>query len=249
VNGTWRFVDAPAGALRYYATTASSATPGPAVVLCHELPRLEGGAAEVGRTFPALADRIAAESGWRVLTANLRGTGGSEGEFSAQGWLADLAFFVARELPQEEVFVVGFGLGGALALRLAATEHRVSGVATLGAPADLTGWVRRPQALLDLCRRSGVVHSPGFPDDLAAWAQELVDLQPLAAAGALSERPLLVVHGLDDPEVGPEDARALAEAAGGNGHVELRIVPGAGHWLRADPRVVATLVGWLERWR
>jgi hypothetical protein len=27
----------------------------------------------------------------------------------------------------------------------------------------------------------------------------------------------------------------------------LRIIQGAGHWLRADPRMVATLVGWMDR--
>ena len=65
---------------------------------------------------------------------------------------------------------------------------------------------------------------------------------------ALAGRPLLVVHGTEDDEVPAAAARALADAAT-EGPVELRIVPGAGHWLRADPRVVATLVGWLERQR
>ena len=58
-------------------------------------------------------------------------------------------------------------------------------------------------------------------------------------------RPLLMVHGSDDPDVPLSDARALADAA--TGPSELHTVLGAGHWLRADPRVIAILGGWLER--
>ena len=54
-----------------------------------------------------------------------------------------------------------------------------------------------------------------------------------------------MVHGSDDPDVALTDARALADAA--TGPSELHVVLGAGHWLRADPRVIALLVGWLER--
>jgi putative redox protein len=34
-----------------------------------------------------------------------------------------------------------------------------------------------------------------------------------------------------------------------HGHAELRIVPGAAHDLRHDPRAVAVLLGWLDRQR
>jgi hypothetical protein len=40
------------------------------------------------------------------------------------------------------------------------------------------------------------------------------------------------------------DARVLVDA---HGSAELRIVSGASHDLRLDPRAVAILVGWLER--
>ena len=42
------------------------------------------------------------------------------------------------------------------------------------------------------------------------------------------------------------DPRLLAEA---HGAAELRIVAGAGHRLRHDPRAVAILLGWLDRER
>jgi putative redox protein len=56
---------------------------------------------------------------------------------------------------------------------------------------------------------------------------------------------LLVVHGADDEEVPIADGRRLAELAGPR--AELRVLAGAGHRLRADPRAVALLAGWLER--
>jgi putative redox protein len=41
------------------------------------------------------------------------------------------------------------------------------------------------------------------------------------------------------------DARALADAA--DGQIELRILVGAGHRLRHDPRAIAILLGWMDR--
>lgn len=251
VSTPFEVVDGPAGPLRVYSTPRDPSPPGGAMLLlCHELPRGTGGAADAGRAYPALADRLAKESGMRTVAALLRGAGGSAGDFSAAGWLEDLAFVLEREAGTgQEAWVVGFGLGAALALRLALGDRRVRGVATVAGPADLAGWVADVDQVLDRCRRSGVISTPGFPADLAAWATELVALAPLDAAEKLGDRPLLVVHGSDDGEVPAAAARALADAAAPHGPVDLRIVPGAGHWLRADPRVVATLIGWIERRR
>ena len=46
-----------------------------------------GGAATSGQTYPELAERLAADTGWVVLAFNFRGTGASEGNFSLAGWL------------------------------------------------------------------------------------------------------------------------------------------------------------------
>jgi putative redox protein len=78
-----------------------------------------------------------------------------------------------------------------------------------------------------------------------SWARQFTELRPLAAASAVRPREVLVVHGADDDDVPVSDARELAEAAGRGG--ELRVLAGAGHRLRADPRALALLIGWLER--
>jgi uncharacterized protein len=247
VPGPFRLRPGPAGDL---ATYASATPPGTAahghVVLVHDLPRPKGAAADVALTYPALADRLTRESGWRVVTASLRGAGESAGDFSALGWLDDLGYLAAAEIPEAVPrLVVGFGFGGVLALHLAAGDERVAGVACLGTPADLGPLAADPEQLLERCRQTGVVSTPGFPAWADTWAKELSVLHPAEDAALLKGRPLLMVHGSDDPDVPLADARALADAA--TGPSELHTVLGAGHWLRADPRVIAILVGWLER--
>ncbi len=245
--GPFRLRPGPAGDL---ATYASSTLPGAPVhghiLLVHDLPRSKGAAADVALTYPALADRLTRESSWRVVTAALRGAGESAGDFSALGWLDDLASLASSEVPESAPrLVVGFGFGGVLALHLAAGDERVAGVACLGTPADLGPLAADPEGLLARCRRTGVTKTPGFPASLDAWAKELSVVHPAEDAALLKGRPLLMVHGSDDPEVPVADARALADAA--TGPSELHTVFGVGHWLRADPRVIAILVGWLER--
>ena len=249
--GQWRVVDGTAGTLKIYVTPEGGPDPSqePMLLLCHELPRGPAGATDAGRGYPALADRLAEECGSRVVVGMLRGAAGSEGNFSAEGWLEDLGSVAdAVTTPGAAFWLVGFGLGGAMALRMATRDERVCGVASVAGPADLTGWMTNRDAVLSRCRRSGVISTPAFPPDLDAWAAELVALAPLDAAAHLGSRPLLVMHGSDDAEVPVAAARALADAAV-HGPVDLRIVPGASHWLRADPRMVATLVGWIERHR
>jgi uncharacterized protein len=251
VAGQWRLVDGKAGTLRVYVTPDGGPDPSPGsmLMLCHELPRGPAGATDAARGYPALADRLSEECGLRVVVGMLRGAGGSEGNFSALGWLEDLES-VADALGglDEKIWLVGFGLGGAMALRMATHDERVCGVGSVAGPADLVGWVANRTTVLSRCRRSGVISTSQFPADAASWAAELVGLAPLDAAADLGSRPLLVMHGSDDAEVPAAAARALADASA-RGPVDLRIVPGAGHWLRADPRVVATLVGWIERRR
>jgi putative redox protein len=246
VPGPFRLRPGPAGDLWSYATATTPGAPVRGhVVLCHDLPRPKGSAADVALTFPALADRLARESGWRVVTAALRGAGDSAGDFSALGWLEDLAFLIESEVPEDGPrLIVGFGFGGVLALHTGARDERVEGVACLGTPADLSV-LARDDTFLEHCRRTGLITTAGFPASVEAWSKELSVLHPVDDAAQLKGRPLLMVHGSDDPDVPLADARSLADAA--TGPSELHVVLGAGHWLRADPRVIAILVGWLER--
>lgn len=218
------------------------------MVLCHGFPTGPRGTANSAQTYPELADRLAADTGWTVLSFDFRGTGGSEGDFSLAGWVQDLHAVIGHLLANEPltgIWVAGSGTGGAVALCEAADDQRVLGLVTLAAPADFTMWAADPDRLLDQARRIGAIRDPRFPVDVESWSRELADHRPLHAAARIAPRPLLVVHGSKDQSVDVQDARAIADAA--QESVELRILNEADHRLRHDPRAVALIMGWMER--
>jgi putative redox protein len=221
----------------------------PALVVVHGFPTGVAGADSAAASFPALADRIASELGWSVLVPALRGASGSEGNFSLLGWLVDIAAAIAHlraSVRPGGIWLAGFGTGGALAVCAAAREPGVKGVAALGAPADFDDWASQPRRLLDHARSMGLISDPSFPQSIDRWSKELREVQAVQCMGSVAPRPVLVVHGTDDESVPQFDARVLADA---HGDAELRMIPGAAHALRHDPRAVAVLLGWLDRQR
>lgn len=218
------------------------------MAICHGFPTGPRGAAASAATHPELAERIARECGWHALAFNCRGTGASGGDFSVAGWLADIraavSFLEARS-DVVGVWLVGIAEGGTFAVLATAADARVRGCAVLAAPSTLREWGKDPARLLDFARRVGMVRSPGFPASLPAWSRGVAGVDAVEAARRIPPRPLFVLVGTADPVVSLDDARALAEAAGDAG--ELRVVGGAGHELRHDPRAIASLLGWLDR--
>lgn len=218
------------------------------LVLLHGLPRAMGMGRQAAGLLPELAEHLANESGWLIASGTLSGVGTSTGSFSPEQWKNDLAKIIDRvEQGDRRISLAGFGFGGALGLHYAASDERVKGVATFAAPAHLEPWCGGVDEFHRAVQVAGVV---GNTDDLLP-AHELYDqvmaLDPRVAISTLPPRRLLIGHGADDIEVPVQDARELVEAA--EGRAELRIIQGAGHQLRADPRMVATLLGWLDRHR
>jgi putative redox protein len=242
----YRFESGPLTLSGHLAEPAGFAHDVPGLVLCHGFPTRGRESPQSGKSFPELADRIAAELGWLVLTMNFRGCGKAEGDFSLGGWLDDVHAAVehVEELGVDGVWVCGFGTGGSLALCEGARNPSVRGVAALAAPGDFDDWARHPRRLLLHARQTGVIRDPDFPAAFDRWAAELKEVRPVEAARRLAPRPLLVVHGDSDDLTPLADGRAIAAA---HGAAELRVLSGAGHELRHDPRAVAVLLGWLAR--
>jgi putative redox protein len=211
-------------------------------------PRGVGGAATVGNTYSSLVDRIARDAGWAALTFTYRGTGSSEGDFSIDGWLADVRAAIDALSARPDVtgvWLAGFRLGGTLAVVSAGDDPRVRGLATFATPASLKEWVREPEWFLQYAKSTGVLPTDGYPPDPHAWIHAISALDPLDAAAHVPPRPWLLVHGSADDVVPVNDARELATAA--KEQVELRIVQNGPHRLRHDPRAIALLLGWLDR--
>ena len=198
--------------------------------------------------LPELAEHLASESGWLVATGTLSGVGSSTGTFSASQWLRDLAAIVDRVHEEDSrLSLAGFGFGGALALALAASDERNKGVATFATPAHLEPWCGDLHEFRQALVGAGVVGDESELLPAEELHNDVLSINPLGSVAQLPPRRLLIGHGSDDVEVPASDARDLLEAAEGRG--ELRIIQGAGHQLRADPRMVATLLGWLDRHR
>jgi putative redox protein len=218
-------------------------------VLCHGFPTLAIGAARAGQSHHSLADRIAEQQGAAVLAINYRGCGESEGHFSLAGWLRDVdaAIDALQALPEvSSTSVIGFGTGAALAICAAAARPDVRSVAAFAPPADFADWSDDPEHLLGHARRVGVITDDSFPADPDAWSRELADIKAIDGAAKMAPRPLTIIHGHDDDVVPVFDSRMVADA---HGAADLRIVQGAGHLLRYDPRSIAILLGWVDRQR
>lgn len=220
----------------------------PGLVLCHGFPTRGRESPQSGSSFPELADRIASELGWLVLTMNFRGCGTAQGDFSLVGWLDDVASAVThvQSLGVVGVWLAGFGSGGSLAVVEGARNPSVRGVAAMAAQRDFDDWAKHPRRLLLHSRQVQVIRSPEFPEHFDQWAGELKAVRPIDAAAELAPRPLLVLHGDKDDLTPMADGQAVAAA---HGSAELRIISGAGHELRHDPRAVAVFLGWLQRQR
>ena len=145
------------------------------------------------------------------------------------------------------VWLAGTSTGGSLVVCEGAVDDRSArrGRARLPAPTSTTG-PGSPAASSSTPGRSARSPTP-TSRRRSTRGHASCERSGRSTQRAVSPRKsLLIVHGDDDEYVPTLDARVLAEA---HGSAELRIITGAGHRLRHDPRAVAVLLGWLDRER
>jgi uncharacterized protein len=143
-----------------------------------------------------------------IIVASYRGYGDNPGKPSEDGLYADGRAFVklARDGAPTRMFLFGYSLGGAVALRLAG-EGAVDGVVTLGTPSSI-------RALASPLVRGAI---PNRFDSIAAIKQV--------------RAPVVLLHGTADELVPLNEAKKLEQAApdrvtlvrllGGTHHVDL----------------------------
>ena len=137
-------------------------------------------------------------------------------------------YFVERpEVSADKIGVYGASLGGASAILGGALDDRIGAIAAHGAFSDGDNVIDS-----SFERYIGLPSFPFGPVTklIAEWRadERLDDARPVDAIAEINERPVLLIHGLDDESVPPDHSERNLAAGGEN--VEIWWVPGAGHF-------------------
>lgn len=170
-------------------------------------------------TMTRLAGGLA-EAGYAALRFDFTGLGASGGEFADTTVSTDVADLArAAHTLLEQGFgpcaMVGHSLGGAATLLAAHKVKSATRVAVLGAPST-PAHIRRLMADdVDAIRRDGevVVEIAGRPFPIAASFLDDLDTHEQQRHVAALERPLLVLHAVDDTVVDVAEGEATFAAA------------------------------------
>jgi len=172
------------------------------------------------------------EAGYNCFLFDFRGHGRSEGDYTSFGYHERKDMLAAIDLLRsrgiDEVGVIGFSLGGVVAIGAAAQSERIKAVVADGAFVELKGALARgaeerhlPRWLVSFLGRS-ILWLAG-----RRIGGNLEESEPLRWVDRISPRALFLIHGEEDPYVSVEDVRRLYERAGEP--KELWIAGGAGH--------------------
>ncbi len=191
--------------------------------------------------------------GYNVLMFDFRAHGRSAGELASMGLseqfdlLGAVDFLKQRGI--ERLGVLGFSMGGRVAIGAAPQTEAIVAVVSDGGPVTLF------EAIVAGFTERGIPRLLAVPAvRLALWlagrrvGRRLSDADALRWAPQLAPRALLLVHGGRDPYVSTTAVQALFEAAGQP--KELWIVPQAGHRQVDDLRpeeYLARVIGFFDR--
>lgn len=191
-------------------------------------------------------------AGHSVLLFDFRGNGESgDGPQSLahheQQDLAAAVELVRRRRPDARIAVVAFSMGAAAAILAAADDPRIEAVVADSPFTTLSEVVKAAY------RRHRLPSTPLVPvASLASWLRHgyaFADVRPIDRIGALSPRPLLLLHGTEDKVIPHAHAVQLAAAAA-PGPVELVDFEGAEHcggYFQDRSAYIALVADFLDR--
>jgi dipeptidyl aminopeptidase/acylaminoacyl peptidase len=150
-------------------------------------------------------------------------------------------------LPGARIGVVGYSMGAAVALLVAAREPRIAAVVADSPFATMRGVVGYAFERLRIPAQP-LVSLAGSVNRLR-YGYRFDAVEPVDMVGSIAPRPVLLIHGAGDATIPAEHSRAIFAAAGEP--KELWIMPGVGHcgaYFADRPAYVARVVQFFERW-
>lgn len=221
-------------------------SPRAVVLLLHGLPSVSPSTpGDPG--YPGLARRFA-ENGYAAGWVDLRSVRDSEGFFSIEGWVRDVRATVdaLRALPglSDLPFVlVGSSAGGAVSTEAVRRGAPVDLLALLAAPATWVSYADGAQAAVERIRNeAGLALAPEVLASPDVWAAEFGAVETEQSIAHV-DIPVLIVHGTADDVVAVEHAERIAENAS---NAEVRLLEGALHQLRKEPRAIDAVLEWID---
>lgn len=208
----------------------------PAVLMLHGFPGVQ------------MNDDIAAElcrRGMTVFTPHFRGCWGSPGRFSLHGLLEDARTALRllssyRQVDAGRIGVLGYSVGGWVALRLASRTP----VAALAVMAPALPRDNEPADAIYMRRNAKVVNIPRFDKVWREYVSAAREDHPESYIPDIAPTPLLIVQGLRDHIVRPGASVKLWSLAGRP--KELLEFPNEDHEFQNDrPAVSAAVCDWL----
>ncbi len=172
------------------------------------------------------------DGGFNVLTFDFRNSGESEGYFTTAGWHEQRDLLAAVDYAKnqgdtgEQIGLLGYSMGAATSIIVAAKDHRVQAVVADSSFADLKQYLTK-----NLHRWT---YLPEYPFNhlimrSASWftGVDPARVSPLEMIPEIDPRPILLIHGEDDALIPMQDSLSLYEAAGSG--AQIMLVENAGH--------------------
>gem|GEM_PF-85290 len=220
----------------------------PGLIICHGIPGSGDPRPSDDPGYEAIAEEFAS-LGIAAVIFNFRGCGDSGGDFEMMGWTRDLEAVVGKILDTPfidptRVSLLGFSGGGAAAIRVAADNSDIYGLAAIGTPAHFDIFDEDPSEIVSDFKERGIIKDPGFPPDIDRWTRSFVEIEPRRWIGHFEGKRVLIVHGDQDELIPVEHAHELFERAPA-GVAKISVIPGGVHRLRLDPRCNEIVKKWL----
>lgn len=157
---------------------------------------------------------------YNVFLFDFRAHGESAGRSTSFGWLerrdveGALAFLGAQpDIPDRPYGILGVSMGGSVAIMVAAGDERLGAVAVDSIYSNLEDSLAHHLTMLYRLPRVpfGFFVNTAYRLRFGVWPSRMA---PIASVGRISPRPILIIHGEQDPRMPANAARALFEAAG-----------------------------------